>query len=218
MRTPSQPAAIQSGDSHFHPMRNDDMSANGAPIPVPLSQSGKSLKIVLDMLLQDMTLNPVDPATLPWDRPIFILRSANMGRMRALIDQVIVRAVAPQLHIMSHARDEQALRELVPCHFTFHGYPTPGRYRLEEISPSTLDRLRAVDFGVLFCLDPGLSAELLDEVDRVLVAIGPTSGISFGSDGQYSRLPERRGRQRAECAFYGLIEWYQSTVDPVSAE
>ena len=45
-------------------------------------EEARSLRTVLDLLLQDIPLRPVDPATLPWDRPILILRSANMGRLR----------------------------------------------------------------------------------------------------------------------------------------
>jgi hypothetical protein len=199
------------------PLRNDGMPVEGTETSVASGQSGRDLKTVLDMLLRDMTIEPVDPVTLPWDRPIFILRSARMERLRELVDQIVVHAPAPELHIMSHARDEQALGNLVPCDFTFHPYPTPGRYRLEEMPPAMLDRLRAVDFGILFCLDTGLSADLFDAVDRVLSAIRPAGGISFGVGGTYARLPEHHARKRAETAFFRLIEWCQGTVDPAGA-
>jgi hypothetical protein len=119
---------------------------------------------------------------------------------------------------MSHARDEKTLREMAPCDFTFHAYPTPGRYRLDEVPSATLDRLRAVDFGILFFLDTGSFADLLDEVDRVLGAIRPIGIISFGNDGTCARLPERQVRKRAESAFFRLVEWYQGTLHPVAVE
>lgn len=184
---------------------------------LPGSDGAQSLRTVLDLLLQDIPPKPVNPATLPWDRPIFILRSANMGRLRVLLDEILTHTATPQLHILSHARDEQTLREMAPCEFTFHAYPTPGRYRLEQIHPATLDRLRAVGFGILFFLDTGPFADLLDEVDRVLGAIRPIGIISFGNDGRCARLPERHIRKRAESAFFALIEWYHSTLEPMGA-
>jgi hypothetical protein len=176
-----------------------------------------SLRTVLDLLLQDIPLRPVDSATLPWDQPIFILRSANMGRLRALLDEILVHTPTPDLHIMSHARDEKMVRELAPRDFTFHAYSAPGRYRLEEVSSATLDRLREVDFGILFFLDTGPFADLLDEVDRVLGAIRPVGIISFGNDGTCGRLPERQVRKRAESAFFRLVEWYHGMLNPVEA-
>jgi len=193
------------------------MRTDGALTQLPDDDTAQSLRTVLDLLLQDIPLQPVDPATLPWDQPIFILRSANMGRMRALIDEILVHTPTPLLHIMSHARDEKALRELVPCEFMFHAYPTPGRYRLEDVPSATLDRLRAVDFGILFFLDTGSFADLLDEVDRVLGAICPMGIISFGNDGTCGRLPERQVRKRAESAFFRLVEWYHGLLNPVEA-
>lgn len=194
------------------------MQTDGALPQVASTEAMESVRTVLDLLVQDIPLRPVDPATLPWDRPIFILRSANMGRMRALLDEILVHTAVPELHIMSHARDEQALRDLAPCDFTFHAYPTPGRYRLEEIPAATLGRLRTVNFGILFLLDTGSFADLLDEVDRVLGAIRPIGIISFGNDGRCGRLPERRVRKHAESAFFRLVEWYQGTLNPVGAE
>jgi len=193
------------------------MPTVSASTVLPASDVARSLRTVLDLLLQDIPLQPIDPATLAWDRPIFILRSANMGRLRALLDEILVRTPAPHLHIMSHARDERALREMAPCDFTFHAYPTPGRYRLEDVPPTTIERLHAVDFGVLCYLDTGPFADLLDEVERVLGAIRPLALTCFGNDGTFARLPERRLRRRAESAFFRLVEWYQGAADAVEA-
>ena len=181
------------------------------------AREAESLRPVLDLLVGDMSPRPVDPATLPWDRPVFVLRSANMERMRAFLHEVLARTPTPDLHIMSHARDEETLRALSPCPFTFYPYPTPGRYRSQDVPPAVLDRLRAVDFGIVGCLDTGLSADLLDAVDGVLAAIRPGGGISFGPAGACLRLPERQARKRAEAAFFPLIEWYHGTLSSEEA-
>ena len=38
----------------------------------------ESLRVVFDLLLQDMAAEPVDPLTLPWERPLFLLRAAPL--------------------------------------------------------------------------------------------------------------------------------------------
>ena len=96
------------------------------------------LRAVLDMLLQDMALEPVDPATLPWHEPMFVLRGAPMDHMEAFFRLVVAHCSAPALHVMSHARDRDVLRAMAPCEFTFHAYPTPGRYCLEEVPSAML--------------------------------------------------------------------------------
>ncbi|MEP7305688.1 MAG: hypothetical protein ABJA98_09235 [Acidobacteriota bacterium] len=167
-----------------------------------------SLRAVLDLLLQDMH-KAVDPATLSWDRPIFVLRSANMGRLQALLEEIVLRCPAPALHVMSHARDEEALRQAAPCALTFHAYPTAGRYRLEDVPVAVLDRLRAVPFGILFYLDTGPYDDLFNEVERLLGAISSIDITRFCNDDTYAGSSHRRLRQRAEAAFLGLIEWYR---------
>ena len=119
---------------------------------------------------------------------------------------------------MSHARDEAAIGEMAPCDFTFHAYPTPGRYRLEEVPAATLDRLRSLNFGIVCFLDTGEHADLLDEVDRLLGAILPDATICFGNDGTFGRLPARPVRKRAESAFFRLVEWSQAASNPVGEE
>ena len=192
------------------------MSTESAPAPVQLSESARSLRTTLDLLLLDMAPKAVSPATVRWDRPIFILRSANMGRMQALLDDIVTHCRTPRLHIMSHARDERTLREMAPCDFTFHAYPTPGRYRLEEIPAPALERLRAVEFKTLFFLDTGVFNDLFDEVERLLAAVAETGMISFDNDGRYTRPPHRRLHQHAESAFLRLIEWYHLKLEPAS--
>jgi hypothetical protein len=190
------------------------MSMESALAPVQLNESAQSLRTTLDLLLWDMAPKPVNPATVQWDQPIFVLRSANMGRMQALLDDIVAHGPTPQLHIMSHARDEQTLRDMAPCDFTFHAYPTPGRYRLEEVPAAGLERLRAVEFKTLFFLDTGIFSDLFDEVERLLAAVAETGIISFNNDGTYTRPPQRRLHQQAESAFLRLIEWYQFKLDP----
>ena len=179
----------------------------------PGTEPASSLRVVLDLLLQDMH-RPVDPVTLPWDRPIFVLRSANMGRMQALLDEIVLRCPAPALHIMSHARDEDALRQAAPCAFTFHAYPTAGRYRLEDVPAAVLDRVRAVPFGILFFLDTGPYDDLFNEVERLLGAISSIDITRFCNNGTYAGSSHRRLRQRAESAFLRLIEWYRFMPSP----
>lgn len=190
------------------------MSMNSTLTPVQLNESARSLRTTLGLLLLDMAPKPVSPATLQWDQPIFILRSANMGRMQALLDDIVTHCRTPRLHIMSHARDEETLGQMVSCDFTFHAYPTPGRYRLEEVPAASLERLRAVEFKTLFFLDTGSFSDLFDQVEQLLAAVAEIGMISFNNDGTYSRPPLRRLHQQAESAFLRLIEWYQFKLDP----
>ena len=194
------------------------MRVKGELMPIPLGDAARSLRSVLDMLLQDMAFQQVDPATLAWDEPIFVVRSANMERMRAFLHEVVAHNPAPVLHIMSHVRDESAIRALAPCDFTFHAYPTPGPYRLEDVPAATLERLQSVGIGNLFLLDSATSGDLLEEVERLLAAIAERRMVSFRSDGTYARTPDWRQRGLAKSAFFRLIEWYQLKVDPGSPE
>jgi hypothetical protein len=179
-----------------------------------MSDAARSLSLVLDRLVQDLPLVSVDPATLPWDRPILVLRSANMTRLRALLDEIIVHGPAPALHVMSHARDEQAILAMAPCAFTFHAYHAQGPYRLEDTPAAMLDRLRAIGFGTVFGLDAGTWGERLEDVDRILAAIGEPAMVSFCGDGTLVRAADWRQRRRAETAYLRLLEWYQFKLDP----
>ena len=184
--------------------------------PAAPRDEARSLRSVLDLLLYDMAVDPIDPATVPWDRPILVLRSANMDRMRAFLEQLVARCPTPALHIMSHARDEETIRAMAPCAFTFHAYPTPGRYRLAEVPAPMLDRLRSTDFGVLFFLDSETSSAFAAEVERLLSAIVENRMVSVREDGTWARAFDWRLRRRAEPAFLRLVEWYQLKLDPNS--
>jgi len=166
------------------------------------------------MLLQDIHSDRVDPVTLPWDQPVFVLRSANMARMRAFLRQVAIHCVSPALHVMSHARDEDTIRAMTTGAFTFHPYPTPGPYTLDEVPASTLDRLRSTGFGTLVLLDPGPADDRLDDVVRLLAAIAESRTVSFDIEGTYARTANWRQRKRAHAAFLGLVEWYHLKLDP----
>jgi hypothetical protein len=182
--------------------------------PVPLSNAAQSLRIVIDMLLQDMASEPVDPATLAWDQPILVLRSASMARMQAFLDRLVVHCPKPTLHIMSHARDEQAIRDMTPCEITYHAFPTPGPYRLLEVPSAMLERLRSTGFGTLFMLDQGLGGDLLEDVERLLAAIQPSWPVSFRGDDTFARTQDWSQRRLARLAFLRLIEWYHLKLDP----
>jgi hypothetical protein len=160
-----------------------------------------------------MALEPLDPATVPWNQPILVLRSAPMDRLLALLDQIVAHSAAPALHIMSHAHDEPTIRDRAPCDFTFHAYPTPGRYRLEEIPAAMLDRLRSVGFGSLIYLDPGTSADLFGDVEALFAGVNDTHLIRVGKDGAFARVRDPRLRRQAESAFLRLIEWYQLKLE-----
>ncbi|MEP7305691.1 MAG: hypothetical protein ABJA98_09250 [Acidobacteriota bacterium] len=190
------------------------MPAESAPAPGPASQAGKSIGIVLDTLLRDMSLEAVHVDRLLWDRPIFVLRSASMERMRAFLGEILVHASAPKLHIMSHARDESAIRAIAHCDVTFYAYPVSGPYRLENVPAATVDRLQSVGFGTLFLLDAGTSGERLGDAEKLLAAIGEHGMVSFLADGTYAALSDWRQRRRAESAFLRLMEWYQLKLDP----
>ena len=193
-------------------------ASNVAQGPAPVSDAARGLRVVFDLLLQDMALEPVALASLPWHEPILLLRSAPMPRFRAALQQIVACCPAPRLHVLSHAHDEEAIREGAPCDFTFHAYPTPGRYRLEAVPPAMLDRLRSTGFGILLFVDPGTSGDLFGEVERLFAAIRGDRMVSFRQDGTCARTPDARLRRRAESAFLRLIEWYQLKLDPDFAD
>jgi hypothetical protein len=180
----------------------------------PPSEAAQGLRVVFDMLLQDLPLTPVDPAALRWDRPILVLRSADMKKMRAFLARLTVHCPSPDLHVISHGRDEDAIRAMAPCNLTFHAYPTSGRYTLEGVPAAMLAALRAVGFGTALFLDTGTATDLFDEVERLLTAIVDERPVSARDDGTFARAPERDLRKRAEAAFFSLVEWYQAKLDP----
>jgi hypothetical protein len=173
-----------------------------------------SLRVVLDMLLRDKTLGLVEADTLPWDQPILVIRSAPMGRMEAFFHQVASRASSPTVHVLSHARDEEALRSLAPFPIVFHAYGTPGPYRLEGVESVLLQRLREAGFAALFFLDAGTKGDRLDEVERLLAAIRPEPLVCFMGNGKFAKAPDAEQRRLAEAAFLRLIEWYHFRLDP----
>ena len=214
MKNAGVPLGDASGpDSASHEAPGPAPVSDAARGPAPVSDAAKGLRVVLDLLLQDMAVEPVDLATLSWHEPILVLRSADMERFRAVLQQIVAHCPAPLLHVMSHARDEEALRDRAPCEFVFHSYPTPGRYRLDEVPPATLGRLRSVSFGTLLYIDPGTSADLFGEVEALFAAIQDTAMVVAREDGTFGRAPDARVRTRAEAAFLRLIEWYQLKLD-----
>jgi hypothetical protein len=168
-----------------------------------------SLRVVFDLLLQDMTLTPVEPAALPWQRPIFVLRSAHMGRMEAFFTEVASRAPSPELHVMSHARDEAALRAAAPFPIIFHPYETEGPYRLADVAAATLARLRQFDFGMLFFLDAGTSGDRMLDVEELVCAAGTARVVTFRGDDTFVTSGNWQQRGRAMQAFLRLVAWYQ---------
>jgi hypothetical protein len=186
--------------------------------PAPLGEAAQGLRTVLDLVLQDMALEPVDATTLPWDQPILVLRSADMERFRAVLQQIVSHRPAPRLHVLSHARDEEAIRYGSPCDFTFHAYPTPGRYRLEEIPATMLEQLRQVGFGTLLYIDPGTSGDLFADVESLFAGIQDTGMVTVREDGTFGRASNPRLRQCAESAFLRLIEWYQLKLESAAPD
>jgi hypothetical protein len=184
------------------------------PVTVTPSEAAQSLRTVFDMLLQDKALHPLDPATLPWQAPILVLRSAPIERLQAFFHELVAYCRAPILHVMSHARDEDAIRAVAPCDLMFHTYPGPGRYRLEDVPAEMLSGLRAVGFGTVFFLDAGTSGDLLVDVERLAAAIAENRTVSFRGNGTYAWTPDWRQRTLAEAAFLRLVEWYHFKLDP----
>jgi hypothetical protein len=183
----------------------------------PENEQALGLRVVFDMLLRDKALGLVEPETLAWDQPFLVIRSAHMGRMEAFFHQVATRCTAPRLHVLSHARDEEALHTLAPFPFTFHAWTTPGAYRLENMPAPLLERLRAERFATLFFLDQGTNGDRLDEVERLLAAIKPEPIVCFMGNGKFAQAPDAEQRRLAETAFLRLIEWYQFRLDPGGA-
>jgi hypothetical protein len=145
---------------------------------------------------------------------VLVLRSAPMGQMRAFLEHVVVHCSSPTLHVMSHARDEATIRAMAPCDITFHAYPTPGRYRVEDVPAAMLDQLRSIDFGTLFYLDTDISADLFAKIEKLFAAILENRMVGYRSNGTYVTSTNWRQRRRAEAAFLRLIAWYQLRVDP----
>jgi hypothetical protein len=143
---------------------------------------------MLDLLGRDLALARVARATLTWNRPVLVLRSGNMDRMRAFFDELARHPEIPAVHVLSHAHDEDAIRAMAPRDITFHPYPTPGRYWLGHVPPAMLERLRSEDFGMLTFLDPGAADDLLTEVHRLLTAIAEKQLTCFCNDGAFATV------------------------------
>jgi hypothetical protein len=195
-------------------IRSEDMPVTREATPVEPSEAARALRTVFDMLLQDKALREISPDGLPWREPILVIRSAPLDRFEALIQRITEHTPAPNLHVLSHARDEASIRAAAKCDLTFHAYPTPGPYRLEGLPEEMLDRLRSLRFGTLFFLDTGTSSDMLGEVERLLAGIRENRAVSFRGDGTFAKTPDWRQRGLAEEAFLRLIDWYHVKLDP----
>jgi hypothetical protein len=173
-----------------------------------------ALNTVLVLLLQDRTLSTVEAASLPWDRPVFLLRSAHMERMQHCLDVVRSHAPAVDLHVMSHAHDAPALKAMWQGELSFYPYPTPGRYSLDGVPIEMLERLRSIGFGTLVALDAGQQAEGLDATLEILAAIDESRIACFRADATFGRPADWRQRRLASAAYYRLVEWYHQRLDP----
>jgi hypothetical protein len=171
---------------------------------------------MFDLLRQDLGFARVDPATMPWSRPVLVLRSGNMERMRALFDDLARRPQIPALHVLSHAHDEDAIRAMAPRDITFHAYPTPGRYRLEEVPAAMLERLRSEEYGMLMFLDTGDADDVPTEVQRLLTAIAEDRMVCVRDDGTFAASPDWHHRRLTETAYLRLCEWYHRKLYPIA--
>ena len=193
-----------------------DANMPGEPPPVqPIVQGEQeSLRVVLDMLLKDKALALVEPESLTWHQPLLVVRSAHMGRMAAFFRQVTRQTATPDVHVLSHARDEAALRAMAPFPITVHAYTAEGPYRLDDAPAALLARLRGTRYGTVFFLDAGTRAHGLDEVERLVAAVQPEPIVCFMGNDTFAQAPDMRQRQLAKAAFLQLIEWYQFRLDP----
>jgi hypothetical protein len=172
---------------------------------------------VFDLLLRDMAFDTViDPSKVAWDEPVFVLRSNMMGHLQALLRQISAYCPNPDLHIMSHVRDEAAIRSAASGHVTFYPYPTPGRYKLEEVPAVTLGRLRAIKFQKAIVLDGTTVSQGLDEVLRLAESIGAVEMLCYTGGGTLARPASWRRCRHASTALQSLADWCQFRADPAS--
>jgi hypothetical protein len=197
-------------------MQVDSPDVGKVRLQPELPDGERSLRDVLDLLLQDIVLTPVDATSLPWDKPVFVVRTAPLDWMPGLFDEIQRHHAASRLHVMSHARDADAIRAMAPG-ATFHPYTAEGRYRLEDVPLAMLHRFRQMDFGTLIFPDPGTSADLCDEIERLFTAIDLQRMVTYTRDGGFARARDWQRRARAHAAFLKLIEWYQSSVEAESS-
>lgn len=190
----------------------------GQPAAPAFTETARGLRRVMHLLLRHQALKPVHPEALDWNQPILVLRSAPLDQMRLLFDAITDRATTPQVHVLSHAHDETAVRACAPWPITFHAYPVPGPYRLEALPAAVLARLQDAGFGIVFYLDAGTEGHRLGEVERLLAAIRDSRMVMFRSDGGYVHGRDWRLRQLASAAFLGMIAWYHLTLDPGSPD
>jgi hypothetical protein len=189
------------------------MSADVSLVSHTASQPAESLRTVFDLLAQGLALEQMDPSALEWHKPTLVLRSAHMGRMRAFLHQVHLRTETPMLHVMSHARDEAAIREMAPFPIVFHAYPVPGRYRPEDMPADLLATLRQQEFETAFFLDAGTAGDLLEDVERLLAEVRKDRMVSFRGDGTFARNPDWPLRRASASAFDRLLDWYHIALE-----
>lgn len=177
--------------------------------PHPLTAS---LRPVMDVLLQEMALEPRAASSVAWDRPVLVLRSANMTRMQAFAE-LVARVEPADLHVLSHARDEGALRGLLARPFTFQPWQTDGPYTLEAADPRQLDGLSGLRFETVIFLDPGMVGQKLERVEELLLAIGARRMLTFLGDGTLAEPRDWHRRRLAESAFLRLTAWFHCLLE-----
>jgi hypothetical protein len=121
-----------------------------------------------------------------------------MARLESFLGLRRALNVTSEMHVMSHARDENAIRAAVRHDFTFHAYPTPGPYLSDRVPAPMMANLRAVEFGALVFLDAGVAAAGLDDVRRLLAEIDDTRIVAYRGDGTLAVL-------RSACRDSGAV-------------
>lgn len=173
-----------------------------------------TMRLMVTELLRDRAIHPIDAAALAWDQPMLLLRSAHMERLQQFLNVMRTRARGGALHVMSHARDEGAIRAMTGAGTVFHPYHTPGRYSLDKVPAATIEQLRSVGFGTLVLLDAGQDAEGLEGAEQLLTSIDASRVATFRADGTFGRPADWALRHLASEAFYRLNEWYLRKADP----
>ena len=175
--------------------------------PIEEALMPSQLKAACSRLLVDAIGAPENFENLASELPILLVRSAHRGLFESFLKALSEQCPDQRLIVLSHARDEAYVNEVVTNEFDFLPYPVEGRYCKEDLE-KCFPSLHSMELGAKVLLDgSGFMADL-DHVVEMLEWVGGEYLCAWCDLGpSLIRLGPKEKRLAAMSALEALAEW-----------
>lgn len=175
--------------------------------PIEEALMPEQLKATCAHLLLDTVGEPCEVNTLESEFPILLVRSAHRDLFESFVERLHDDCPGQCLVVLSHARDEAYVDQVVRNPYEFLAYPVEGPYSLESLSKA-FPRLKNMELGGKVMLD---ASGVLSGLDHVIEMLDWVAGVDTHAwcdlGPRLVRLSSVERRRRASEALLALSRW-----------